>query len=136
MFLQDEVVRDVRPVLYLLWGGVGFVLLIGCVNIANLVVIRSSARSRELATRHAIGAGLGRLSRQLLTETLLLAALGGIAGVGLGWWALRSLTRAPSRPVAARSRDRARSGERGVIGALALLVGLSSASCRCCALRG
>ena len=92
LFLQDEVVRDVRPVLYLLWGGVGFVLLIGCVNIANLVVIRSSARSRELATRYAIGAGLGRLSRQLLTETLLLAALGGLAGIALGWWALRSLS--------------------------------------------
>ena len=90
--LQDEVVRDVRPVLYLLWGGVGFVLLIGCVNIANLVVIRSSARAREMATRQAMGAGVGRLSRQLLTETLLLSAIGGLAGIGLGWWALRSLT--------------------------------------------
>jgi predicted permease len=90
--LQDEVVRDVKPVLYLLWGGVGFVLLIGCVNIANLVVIRSSARAREMATRQAMGAGLGRLSRQLLTETLLLSAIGGLAGIGLGWWALRSLT--------------------------------------------
>jgi len=90
--LQDEVVRDVKPVLYLLWGGVGFVLLIGCVNIANLVVIRSSARAREMATRQAMGAGLGRLSRQLLTETVLLSAIGGLAGIGLGWWALRSLT--------------------------------------------
>lgn len=92
LFLQDEVVREVRPVLYLLWGGVAFVLLIGCVNIANLVVIRSSARTRELATRHAIGAGMGRLSRQLLTETVLLSTLGGLAGVALGWWALRSVT--------------------------------------------
>jgi predicted permease len=90
--LQDEVVRDVRPVLYLLWGGVAFVLLIGCVNIANLVVIRSSARTRELATRHAIGASLPRLSRQLLTETVLLSAIGGLLGIALGWWALKSLT--------------------------------------------
>src|SRR5262245_59078766 len=90
--LLDEVVRDVRPVLYLLWGGVAFVLLIGCVNIANLVVIRSSARTRELATRHAIGAGLPRLSRQLLTETVLLSVLGAVLGVALGWWALRSLS--------------------------------------------
>lgn len=90
--LQDEVVRDVRPVLYLLWGGVAFVLLIGCVNIANLVVIRSSARTRELATRHAIGAGLPRLSRQLLTETVLLSVIGGLLGIAVGWWALRSLT--------------------------------------------
>ena len=90
-FLQDDVVRDVRPVLYLLWGGVAFVLLIGCVNIANLVVIRSSARAREMATRHALGAGFGRLSRQLVTETVLLSVLGGVAGIFAGWWLLRSV---------------------------------------------
>jgi predicted permease len=89
--LQDQVVREIRPVLYLLWGGVLFVLLIGCVNIANLVIVRSHARSRELATRHAIGAGLGRLSRQLITESLLLAGAGGALGLGLGWWALRGI---------------------------------------------
>jgi len=89
--LQDEVVRDIRPVLYLLWAGVLFVLLIGCVNIANLVVVRASGRSRELATRHAIGAGFGRLARQLLTETMLLAAAGGALGLLVGWWALRSV---------------------------------------------
>jgi predicted permease len=90
-FLQDDVVRDVRPVLYLLWGGVAFVLLIGCVNIANLIVVRSSARAREMATRHALGAGLGRLSRQLMTETMLLSVIGGVAGILLGWWGLRSV---------------------------------------------
>src|SRR5262245_14399060 len=89
--LQDEVVRDVRPVLYLLWGGVAFVLLIGCVNIANLVVIRSSARTREMATRQAMGAGVGRLSRQLITETVLLSALGGVVGIFLRWRLLRSV---------------------------------------------
>ena len=81
MRLQDDVVREVRPVLYLLWGGVLFVLLIGCVNIANLVLVRSSARAREMATRHAIGATLGRLARQLLTETTLLAVTGGALGI-------------------------------------------------------
>jgi len=86
--LQDDIVRDVRSVLYLLWGGVLFVLVIGCVNIANLVLVRSSVRARELATRHAIGAGLGRLTRQLLTETTLLALIGGGFGVLLGVWAL------------------------------------------------
>ena len=87
--LQSELVEDVRPVLMLLWGGVLFVLLIGCLNIANLVLVRASGRSREMATRHAIGADLSRLSRQLLTETTLLAIVGGGIGLFLGWWALR-----------------------------------------------
>jgi predicted permease len=90
--LQDQVVGEVRPILYLLWGGVLFVLLIGCVNIANLVIVRSHARSRELATRHAMGAGLGRLSRQLFTESVMLAGLGGLLGLGVGWWALAGIT--------------------------------------------
>jgi predicted permease len=87
--LQQDVVRDVRAVLYLLWGGVLFVLLLGCLNLMNLVMVRSSARLRELATRQALGANPGRLARQLLTETLVLAVLGGAAGVALGSWALR-----------------------------------------------
>jgi predicted permease len=87
--LQTELVEDVRPVLMLLWGGVLFVLLIGCLNIANLVLVRASGRSREMATRHAIGADLGRLARQLLTETTLLSITGGAIGLFLGWWALR-----------------------------------------------
>lgn len=89
--LQDDLVRELKPVLYLLWGGVGFVLLIGCVNIANLVMIRASGRARELATRHAIGASHGRLSRQLLSETLLVAVAGGALGIVLGWWALSAV---------------------------------------------
>ena len=70
--LQDDMIAGVRRTLLLLWGGVLVVLAIGTVNITNLVLIRSSARLRELATRHALGAGLGRLTRQLLTETILL----------------------------------------------------------------
>jgi predicted permease len=87
--LQTELIGDVRPVLMLLWGGVMFVLLIGCLNIANLVLVRATARAREMATRHAIGADLRRLARQLLTETTLLSLTGGAIGLLLGWWALR-----------------------------------------------
>ncbi len=90
--LQDDLVRDIRAVLYLLWGGVIFVLVIGCVNIVNLVMVRGTARARELATRHALGADLGRLVRQLLTETTLLAVVSGAAGIALGWWSLRWVT--------------------------------------------
>ena len=89
--LQQDTVRDLRPVLYLLWGGVLLVLRIGCVNIANLVMVRSSARNRELATRHAIGATMARLGRQLLSETIVLAVVGGGLGVLLGWWALSAV---------------------------------------------
>ena len=92
VLLQDDVVRDVRAALYLLWGGVLFVLVIGGVNIANLVLVRSSARSREMATRHALGGDLGRLARQLITETTLLSLVGGAAGMLLGWWALHSMS--------------------------------------------
>jgi predicted permease len=92
VILQDDVVREIRPVLYLLWGGVLFVLLLGCVNIANLVMVRSNVRAREIATRAAIGASRSRLARQLFTETTLLAVLGGALGILLGWWGLRSIT--------------------------------------------
>jgi len=82
--LQQDLVRGVKPTLYLLWAGALFVLLIGCVNVANLVLVRSRARLKELATRLALGAGRGRVARQLVTEgvllTLMSAALGLLAG--------------------------------------------------------
>ncbi|HEV3141399.1 MAG TPA: ABC transporter permease, partial [Vicinamibacterales bacterium] len=85
--LQDDLVRDVKPTLYLLWAGALFVLLIGGVNVANLVLVRSRARLRELATRLALGAGRARIARQLIIEAVLLAlvaaALGVFAGDGL-----------------------------------------------------
>lgn len=89
--LQADLVRDVRSTLFLLWGGVLFVLAIGAVNMTNLVLIRSSARTRELATRHALGAALSTLTRQLLTETVLLTLAGGVLGLTLGYAALRLL---------------------------------------------
>jgi predicted permease len=91
--LQDELVRDVRATLYLLWAGALFVLLVGGVNLVNLFLMRSAGRRRELATRHAIGASVARVGRQVLTETTLLAMCGGVLGVAGGWWVLRVLTK-------------------------------------------
>jgi predicted permease len=90
--LQAHLVREVRGTLYLLWGGVVFVLLVGAVNVTNLMLVRSTARMRELATRHALGAGLSRIARQLLTETLLLALGGAAVGLGLGYAAVKGLS--------------------------------------------
>ena len=87
---QRHLIGQRRSTLTMLWGGAIFVLLIGCVNVANLVLVRSTSRLRELATRHAMGATFGRLSRQALTESTLLSIAGGLAGIGLGWWALRA----------------------------------------------
>ncbi len=89
--LQEDLVRDVRENLYLLWGGVAFVLLIGCVNVANLLLVRTTARAKELATRFAIGAPRRRLVRQLLTETILLTLAGAALGLVVGQGGLRAL---------------------------------------------
>jgi predicted permease len=91
--LQDRVVRPVRPVLYLLWGGALCVLLIGCVNIANLALVRASGRLKELATRQALGAGHLRIARQLLIESTLLTAAGGLGGILAGRAGLSLLSR-------------------------------------------
>ncbi|MCB1034998.1 MAG: ABC transporter permease [Acidobacteria bacterium] len=88
--LEKDLVADVRQVLYLLWGGVFFVLLIGCVNIANLVLVRGRTRLKELSVRSALGARLSDVSRQLVTEGLLLAGAGGALGLAVAAWILHA----------------------------------------------
>ena len=89
--LGADLVRNVRAALQLLWGGVILVLLIAGVNITNLSLVRATSRVRELATRHALGAARSRVTRQLVTETLLLTAGGGALGLALGYWSLDAL---------------------------------------------
>jgi predicted permease len=89
--LQETLVREVKATLYLMWGGALFVLLIGCVNVANLVLVRSRARLKELATRLALGAGRVRIGRQLVTESILLTLVSAVAGLLVGYAALRLL---------------------------------------------
>src|SRR5205085_4053836 len=89
--LKDDIVAGIRTALIVLQGAVAFVLIIACVNLANLLLARAESRQREFAVRSALGAGQWRLLRQFLTEGVLLALLGGAAGAALGFGGLRAM---------------------------------------------
>ena len=91
--LAADLVGNVRPALLVLLGAVGFVLLIAAANVANLLLVRAAGREREMAVRAALGAGRRRIARQLLTESVLLAAAGAGAGLLLAWWGVELLPR-------------------------------------------
>ena len=91
--LADSVAGELRTPLLVLLGAVGMVLLIGCVNVANLLLARATARQKEIGLRIALGAGRARIVRQLLTESLLLAAISGAAGMAIGGWVLELFIR-------------------------------------------
>ncbi|HLJ49212.1 MAG TPA: ABC transporter permease [Bryobacteraceae bacterium] len=86
--LQESLVGNVRGLLVVLWAAVGFMLAVACANVANLLLTQSIGRQREFAVRRSLGASNRRLVRQLLTESLLLALLGGVAGLAIAGWAM------------------------------------------------
>ncbi|MBI2686767.1 MAG: ABC transporter permease [Acidobacteria bacterium] len=122
--LTEEMTGLVRTPLFFLLGAVGCVLLIACSNVANLLLIRAAGRMRELAVRMSLGATRGALIRQLLAESLTLAALGAAVGIPLGWWLLEVLKIYGPQDIRRLDRSTLDAGVLGFTVALTLLTGL------------
>lgn len=122
--MRERLVRDVRTTLWLLLGAVGMVLLISCANMANLLLAKATSRTKEMAIRAAVGAGRGRIVRQLITESLVLALLAGAAGLILAIWGAGAL-------VAVAPSNVPRLAEAGIIDkwVLAFTLAISVAAC-------
>ena len=128
-------VRNVRSSLLVLSGAVGFVLLIACANVANLLLVRATGRRRELAVRAALGASRGRIVRQLLTESLILSAGGGALGLALGALGIRALLSISTASLPRVGADGALVGVDWRVLAFTMVVASAPACCSACCRR-